>query len=67
MLPTPRAVSLAMVLHELCSNALLHGVKDGGQVTIRGARRDGRVAVQVCDDGVGFDPGEGADGVFVSR
>ncbi len=56
-LATPRAVSLAMVLHELCSNALQHGVKDGGQVAIRSLRMDRRLSVQVCDDGVGFDPG----------
>ncbi|MFI5379203.1 MAG: sensor histidine kinase [Tepidisphaerales bacterium] len=66
-LATPRAVSLAMVLHELCSNALLHGVKDGGQVTIQGVCMDRRVAVQVCDDGVGFDPGQDGHGPSATR
>jgi two-component sensor histidine kinase len=55
-LATSRAVSLAMVLHELCSNALLHGVKDGGQVAIRSLRMDRRISIQVCDDGIGFEP-----------
>ena len=57
-LATPRAVSLAMVLHELCSNALLHGVKDGGLVAIRSLCMDRRISIQVCDDGVGFEPGK---------
>ncbi len=37
LLRTERAVSLAMVLHELCSNAILHGTGSTGVVTIRAA------------------------------
>ena len=35
LLRTERAVSLAMVLHELCSNAILHGTGSTGTVAIR--------------------------------
>lgn len=59
-LETGRAVGLAMVLHELCYNALVHGVRDGGTLTIRArARSNGIVAadherqlvIEVIDDG----------------
>jgi GAF domain-containing protein len=32
---TEQAVGLAMVLHELCYNAFVHGLRDGGVLTIR--------------------------------
>ncbi len=67
MLETPKAVSLAMVLHELCSNAMLHGVRNGGRVTIRGACMERRLFIQVCDDGVGFDVDEAQSRVAARR
>jgi two-component sensor histidine kinase len=39
MLRTDRAVSLAMVLHELCSNAIIHGTGTHGTVTIHAELR----------------------------
>jgi two-component sensor histidine kinase len=61
MLRTDRAVSLAMVLHELCSNAIIHGTGATGTVTIRAALRRsekggngnvaGVVALEVIDEG----------------
>jgi len=62
MLRTDRAVSLAMVLHELCSNAILHGTGSTGIVTIRGtmqwlastvgsSKRTGKVTLEVVDAG----------------
>jgi two-component sensor histidine kinase len=63
-LPTERAVALAMVLHELCYNAIAHGLagRADGLVTIRarGAAEPGRVLVEVSDDGVGFGNGNPA-------
>ena len=47
-----RAVTLAMALHELCFNALCHGVGEHGLITIR-SRVDAQrnVTVEVIDDG----------------
>jgi two-component sensor histidine kinase len=56
-LPTTQGVSLAMVLHELASNAILHGLagRDYGHVTIRATRTPRNTAmVEVIDDGVGM-------------
>ncbi len=59
MLRTDKAVSLAMVLHELCYNAIIHGVSCcGGTVTIRGRTetadgKDGRrprLVLEVIDE-----------------
>ncbi|HYE20779.1 MAG TPA: GAF domain-containing protein [Tepidisphaeraceae bacterium] len=51
-LPTDRAVSLAMVLNELCWNALEHGVGEEGVLEIRARSGvDGRLIVEVEDDG----------------
>jgi len=51
-LATDRAVSLAMVLNELCWNALEHGVGETGTLELR-ARRSGesRLVLEVEDDG----------------
>lgn len=50
-LATPQAVSLAMVLHELCSNAIHHGLGDGaGTLTIRSRLTDDGMAIDVIDD-----------------
>jgi GAF domain-containing protein/anti-sigma regulatory factor (Ser/Thr protein kinase) len=55
-LRTEQAISLAMALHELCYNAIVHGLGGaGGCVTLR--TRDagnGRLAVDVIDNGRGF-------------
>lgn len=47
-----RAVSLAMALHELCYNALIHGLSEGGTLTIRARRANhAAVAIDVVDEG----------------
>lgn len=55
-LPTTQAVSLAMVLHELCSNAILHGVEDSGSIIIQSRPCDEGLAIDVIDDGHGVPP-----------
>jgi two-component sensor histidine kinase len=53
-LGTERAVSLAMVLNELCWNALEHGMGENGVLQIRGYGVDGqRLVIEVEDDGGG--------------
>jgi two-component sensor histidine kinase len=63
LLRTDRAVSLAMALHELCSNAILHGTGNAGIITIRaglsrlqksranGSKVVGNVMLEVIDLG----------------
>ncbi len=48
---TSRAVSLAMVLHELCTNALVHGLDGKGTLTISTARTAQSAVIEVSDDG----------------
>jgi two-component sensor histidine kinase len=48
---TSRAVSLAMVLHELCTNALIHGLDGSGTLTISAARTERTAVIEVSDDG----------------
>jgi two-component sensor histidine kinase len=64
-LDTEQAVGLAMVLHELCFNAMVHGLRDGGVLTIRAHKSNGSVSagqpggsvvIDVIDDGVGCCP-----------
>ncbi len=51
-LGTDRAVTLAMVLYELCCNALVHGMGESGHLVLRGRNVDGdRVAIDVIDSG----------------
>jgi len=51
-LPTDRAVSLAMVLNELCWNALEHGVAEDGILQLRAHRvGESRLMIEVEDDG----------------
>jgi two-component sensor histidine kinase len=53
-LGTERAVSLAMVLNELCWNALEHGMGENGVLQIRGYGVEGqRLVIEVEDDGGG--------------
>jgi len=57
-----RAVSLAMVLHELCYNALTHGLGESGTLWVRATTRPfvdraaepGELVLEVIDDGRGF-------------
>jgi GAF domain-containing protein/anti-sigma regulatory factor (Ser/Thr protein kinase) len=55
-LPAEQAISLAMALHELCYNAIVHGLgSNGGTVTLRTRESaPGRLAVDVIDDGGGM-------------
>src|SRR6266850_4483649 len=48
---TSRAVSLAMVLHELCTNALLHGLAGTGTLTISARRTEQGAIIEVSDEG----------------
>lgn len=57
-LPVDRAIPCGLVLNELLRNSLKHAFPDGRDGTIRVClkrRIDGRVALTVADDGVGFD------------
>src|SRR5581483_8708698 len=59
-LPAEVATPLAMALSELVHNAVEHGYDAGvpGQVCVMVDRPDdGRLVVQVCDDGRGLPPG----------
>ena len=52
MLDAEQAVSLAMVLHELCHNAIAHGMPQGGTLTIRAKMiANQRIAIDVVDTG----------------
>lgn len=47
-----------LILQPLVENAMRHGIRDrsdGGRVRIRAARHDGRLELEVRDDGPGFD------------
>jgi two-component sensor histidine kinase len=57
-MPGETATSLALVFCELYANALEHG---GGDVSVRLARDDGRVALEVRDRGPGLPPGIDVD------
>jgi len=49
-LRTQRAISLAMAMHELCFNGLIHGLRDGGTLTIRANRNNGELNLEIEDD-----------------
>ena len=54
LLSTDKAVTLAMVLHELATNALEHGIGPRGVLTIRLGRTDqNRIRIEIVDDGSG--------------
>lgn len=63
--PPSVAAQLALAVNELVLNACKHAFAEGapGRVTISGGRRDGRVSIDVADDGRGwpdgFDPAGG--------
>lgn len=58
-LGTERAVSLAMVLNELCWNALEHGMGENGVLRISGRSQQGQLGLEVADDGRGKGGGAG--------
>lgn len=54
-LSTDQAVSLVMVLHELCYNALVHGLRGAGTLTVRAAIVEPHsLAIEIMDDGCGL-------------
>jgi two-component sensor histidine kinase len=55
MLRTDRAIALAMVLHELCFNSIVHGLEESGQLLIRASLQlPNFLLIEVIDDGRGF-------------
>ncbi len=56
-LPASMAAPLALMIHELVANALRHAFPHGrpGRVSITARRTEIGMAVEICDDGVGFD------------
>jgi two-component sensor histidine kinase len=65
MLPSQKAVSVALVINELVDNALRHGVtgRKDGRITISFAEGGGEVALQVWDNGPGLPADVRADDV----
>ena len=49
-LRTERAVSLAMAMHELCFNGIVHGLGETGTLTIRARRDNGHLSLEIEDD-----------------
>ena len=58
---SPLTVNLYLIAQEAVSNAVRHG--GAGTIDIRLARGNGRIALQVEDDGCGFDPAAPASGM----
>jgi two-component sensor histidine kinase len=51
------ATGLSMVVTELCQNAVEHGLADrAGEVLVLPSRNDGRLRVEISDDGQGLPP-----------
>jgi two-component sensor histidine kinase len=68
-LRSDRAISLAMVLHELCYNALAHGCGVAGRLSIGGRLGAGvtpTLRLEVCDDGSASEPSGAADDAELS-
>lgn len=61
----PRALDCLvpnMLLQPIVENSIRHGLSprlQGGSICLRARQRQGRVEIEVADDGVGFVPGEG--------
>jgi two-component sensor histidine kinase len=52
------ATSLAMIISELCQNAVEHGLAhQSGEVRVVPSRLDGRLRMEISDDGQGLPPG----------
>jgi two-component system, sensor histidine kinase PdtaS len=52
------ATSLAMIISELCQNAVEHGLAhQSGEVRVVPSRFDGRLRMEISDDGRGLPPG----------
>jgi two-component system, sensor histidine kinase PdtaS len=52
------ATSLAMIITELCQNAVEHGLAaNSGEVRVVPKAVDGRLRVEISDDGRGLPPG----------
>jgi two-component system LytT family sensor kinase len=54
---TLEAIVPSMILQPLVENAIRHGIGpkiEGGTITLRACRHEGRVVVEVADDGVGI-------------
>ncbi len=49
-----QATALAMVLNELISNAMEHGIPDGGNIIITAQRDEQILTITVADDGLGI-------------
>jgi len=63
-LTAERATTLALVLTEVVTNAIEHGLADrSGNVVVRVERGDGQLAVEVTDDGVGLTEGKVGSGL----
>jgi two-component sensor histidine kinase len=67
-LPPDRAVSLALLVTELVTNAIEHAfpAQRQGEITVDLAADDGAVTLTVADDGVGFDAEADHDGTGLS-
>ena len=52
---------ISMVLQPLVENAILHGIIDGGEISIAGCAEEGIVLLTVSDNGKGIDPGHLAE------
>ena len=51
------ATSLAMVVTELCQNAVEHGLADSsGEVRVVPSTHDGHLRIEITDDGRGLPP-----------
>jgi two-component sensor histidine kinase len=58
LLPADIATSLAMIISELCQNAVEHGLAhQSGEVRVVPSRFDGRLRMEISDDGQGLPPG----------
>lgn len=51
-----QAAALSVVLNEIVSNAVEHGLTDGGHVSVSAQREGSDLTVIVADDGVGISP-----------
>jgi two-component system, sensor histidine kinase PdtaS len=58
LLPADVATSLAMIISELCQNAVEHGLAhQSGEVRVVPGRYDGRLRMEISDDGRGLPQG----------